>query len=86
MWAQDIQISKIMPPTKFSDFMKEIEKEAQIEGSNAVQELEDLRKHYENERCLIQQFFEREQQKPEHLRAKSCLIFCPCSKCNPARL
>lgn len=34
--------------TKFSDFIKEIEVEAQQESEEAVEDLKDLRDHYKN--------------------------------------
>ena len=34
------------------------------------------------QRCLIEEFFKNEQNKPPHLRSNSCLICCPCPKCN----
>jgi hypothetical protein len=38
------------------------------------------------ERCLVRAFFEKEEQKPKHLRQTSCMISCPCSQCNPGIL
>jgi hypothetical protein len=40
----------------------------------------------EDKPCLIDAFFRREAEKPEHLRETSCMISCTCRKCNPARL
>jgi DNA-binding XRE family transcriptional regulator len=40
--------------TKFSDFMREIEAEAEAEGPNAVAELEALRDHFRVGRKLAQ--------------------------------
>lgn len=37
----------------------------------------------ENMPCMIEQFFENEKKKPIGQRSKSCLISCPCPKCNP---
>jgi hypothetical protein len=72
--------------TKFSDFMKEIEDEAKQEGPAAVQQLEDLREHFKEERCLVQKFFAHQQTLPPHRRTNLCMISCPCSKCKPGRL
>lgn len=36
--------------------------------------------------CLIDAFFSREAEKPEHLRKNYCHISCPCRKCKPATL
>lgn len=36
---------------------------------------------YDNEQpCLIEEFFKKEQEKPAHLRSNSCLIACPCPR------
>ncbi len=80
-----LQISKIMP-TKFSDFMSEIEKEAIAEGRKAVQELQDLRRHFKEERCLVEEFFRHQQELPASRRTDHCMISCPCSRCSPGRL
>lgn len=61
--------------TKFSDFMKEIEKEAEAEGPEAVEEL-----------CLIRKFFQEEMKKPAMRRSNACMISCRCSRCNPGTL
>jgi hypothetical protein len=39
-----------------------------------------------NDECLVRKFFEEEAKKPIGQRSSSCLISCPCSKCNPATL
>lgn len=36
--------------------------------------------------CLVEQFFREEAKKPPGLRSSSCLISCPCKKCNPHSL
>lgn len=61
--------------TKFSDFMKEIEKEAQAEGPEAVEEL-----------CLLRKFFAEEAKKPIERRSNACMISCRCSRCSPGIL
>lgn len=40
----------------------------------------------EYQRCLVEEFFKKEEQKPSYLRAKSCMISCPCRKCSPGTL
>jgi hypothetical protein len=44
------------------------------------------RKYCDENGCLIDAFFREEAKKPAHSRATSCLISCPCRKCNPASL
>lgn len=41
---------------------------------------------HEEQICLIDAFFNREAEKPEHLRKNYCHISCPCRKCKPATL
>jgi hypothetical protein len=72
--------------TKFSDFMKEIVDEAKREGPDAVLQLEELREHFKEERCLVQEFFAHQQELPPSRRKNYCMISCPCSKCSPGRL
>lgn len=33
--------------------------------------------------CLVEQFFREEAKKPPGLRSSSCMISCPCPRCNP---
>ena len=81
--------------TKFADFINEIEVEAKKEGSAAVGEIESFRGYFRDLRksiqesskakdqiCLIEEFFRREAQKPAWKRQHSCMISCPCSRCN----
>lgn len=87
LWTSyPLQGFKVMPPTKFSDFMKEIEDEAMQEGPGAVFELESLRAHFKKERCLVEEFFAHQQKLPSNRRTNHCMISCPCSKCSPSRL
>ena len=44
------------------------------------------RKYCDEEGCLIDAFFRREAEKPAGNRATSCMISCPCRKCNPGTL
>lgn len=39
-----------------------------------------------HEICLIAEFFKNEQKKPAHLRSNSCMISCPCRRCNPTSM
>lgn len=82
--------------TNFRQFMDQIEAEAQQEGQQALDELEAFKAYFGKQRrcqeelaeqpCLIKAFFDREKQKPIEQRATSCMICCPCSRCNPGRL
>lgn len=33
--------------------------------------------------CLIEQFFREQANRPANQRSSSCLISCPCRRCNP---
>lgn len=35
--------------------------------------------------CLIEEFFKEEEKKPYHIRSRTCMIKCPCEKCNPPK-
>lgn len=40
----------------------------------------------EHHPCLVEAFFREEEKKPAHLRSRSCLISCPCPRCQPAMM
>ena len=78
--------------TKFKDFFKELLKEAEEEGFNAIEQLKNLQSYYQEKLgkiksdCLVAAYFAEENKKPPHLRKNYCYISCPCSKCSPGRM
>lgn len=47
-------------PTKFDDFFSEIEAEAKQEGPVAIQELEELQKHFSERRKALLALLDKE--------------------------
>lgn len=41
---------------------------------------------FQSEVCLVQKFFQEQKKLPQHRRQKSCMIPCPCSRCNSGSL
>lgn len=79
--------------TTFKQFMDEIEIEAQQEGPQAIEELEDFKQHFGKQRdncqdqsCLMDAFFRRQQELPPAMRSNTALLYCPCRRCNSVRL
>lgn len=46
----------------------------------------NIKETSKSERCLVEEFFKRQERLPIYQRSKSCMISCPCRNCSPATL
>lgn len=81
--------------TTFKQFMDEIEQEAREEGQQAIDELEAFQQYYRRQfpvieqpeqPCLMEAFFRHQETLPPSMRTNVAHLYCPCPRCNPARL
>lgn len=83
--------------TTWNQFVDQIEREAQEQGQEALDELEAFKQHFSRQRtkceeegaqqpCLLEGFFKHQKTLPPSMRSAGAMISCPCPRCNPARL